>query len=295
MKAVQITLLGLLLGAGLAHVSFGQEVLPPTQGEEEVLDPVPSEPIPAPKRAPAPFPDFQAKRIRPPQSGAGKRITVQIDPTVTPPQAVVAREDGSIAPAQEAARFSWFWEAVGSDLDNASPGRLAEGLSILEGRPEVPQPRLQDLQTLIKTYGITLLTQSAGTEVSPALALAVMVVESGGKADAVSRVGAEGLMQLMPGTAAEFGVNDSFDPTENIAGGIRFLDKLMREFSGDPFLVLAGYNAGAGAVKEHKGVPPFAETRDYVPKVLAAYQLARNLCVTPPVLMSDGCVFQTMK
>ena len=108
MKAVQITLLGLLLGAGLAHVSFAQEVLPPTQGEEEVLDPVPSEPIPAPKRAPAPFPDFQAKRIRPPQSGAGKRITVQIDPTVTPPQAVVAREDGSIAPAQEAARFSWF-------------------------------------------------------------------------------------------------------------------------------------------------------------------------------------------
>lgn len=308
MMAVRTVVFSLVLcgfaDAAGAAPSFGQTTVTdrgtPAEGEAAAPEaPEGAEVAPVAKpvvRAPQAFPSFEAKRIRPPQPGTSKRITVQIDPSqVPPPPAVVAQEDGSLAVVAPETRYGWFWEAVGSDLDNASPGRLADGLAVLEARPDIPQPRLQDLQSVIQAYGIPLLTQTAGTEVSPALALAVLMVESGGKADAISRVGAEGLMQLMPGTAEQFGVSDSFDPVQNITGGVRFLDALMREFSGDPMLVLAGYNAGAGAVKEHRGVPPFAETLDYVPKVLAAYQVVRNLCVTPPILMSDGCVFQTMK
>ena len=79
--------------------------------------------------------------------------------------------------------------------------------------------------------------------------------------------------------------------TQNIKGGVTYLDWLLQEFGGDPVLALAGYNAGEGAVTEHGGVPPYKETRGYVPKVLAAWNVARQLCLTPPVLVSDGCVF----
>ncbi len=101
-------------------------------------------------------------------------------------------------------------------------------------------------------------------------------------------------MQLMPATASRFGVTDALVPEDNIAGGVKYLDWLMQEFGNDPILVLAGYNAGEGSVRTHQGVPPFAETRDYVPKVLAAFQVAKGLCQTPPQLISDGCVFANM-
>ena len=152
---------------------------------------------------------------------------------------------------------------------------------------------MQTLRDIAAKRAIPILTSTVGTQVSPALVLAVIAVESAGRADAVSSAGAQGLMQLMPATAREFGVTDSLVPEQNIAGGVRYLDWLMKEFNADPILVLAGYNAGPGNVREHSGVPPFAETRDYVPKVLAAFQVAKALCQTPPELISDGCVFAT--
>jgi soluble lytic murein transglycosylase-like protein len=127
--------------------------------------------------------------------------------------------------------------------------------------------------------------------VSPALVLAVIAVESGGNAAAVSSAGATGLMQLMPDTASRFGVTESTDPVQNIRGGVAYLDWLMGEFGNDAVLALAGYNAGEGAVMKNAGVPPYAETRGYVPKVLAAWRVARGLCRTPPDLPGDGCVF----
>jgi soluble lytic murein transglycosylase-like protein len=99
-------------------------------------------------------------------------------------------------------------------------------------------------------------------------------------------------MQLMPATADRFGVSDRMDPGANIRGGVTYLEWLLDHFDRDVVLALAGYNAGEGAVREHGGVPPYAETRDYVPKVLAAWELARGLCLTPPQLVSDGCVFR---
>ena len=77
-------------------------------------------------------------------------------------------------------------------------------------------------------------------------------------------------MQLIPATARRFNVKDAYDPSQNIAGGAAYLNWLLKEFNGDVLLALAGYNAGEGAVRKHKGVPPYKETRDYVVKVLDA-------------------------
>jgi len=255
---------------------------------------------------PAPFPEFQAKRIGTPAPGAGRRITVQIDPeeqarllraSAPQPEAEDVKAEAPVAaPGTKPAigRYDWFWQGVSPDLAQSSPARLQSALQLLSGSQQVAAPRLQALQQIARARGIPILKATIGTRVSPALVLAVIAVESGGKPDAVSGAGAQGLMQLMPDTAARFGVTDSLAPEENIAGGVKYLDWLMEKFGSDPILVLAGYNAGEGAVRDHAGVPPFSETRDYVPKVLAAFQVARGLCQTPPELISDGCVFAAL-
>jgi soluble lytic murein transglycosylase-like protein len=153
---------------------------------------------------------------------------------------------------------------------------------------------MQAMQGLAQTYGTEILKATLGTQVSPALVLAVMGIESGGKADAVSPKGAEGLMQLIPATAARFGVTDSKDVAQNIKGGVAYLDWLMGQFDRDALMVLAAYNAGEGAVAANDGVPPYAETRDYVPKVLAAWTVAQGLCASPPQLVTDPCVFKVI-
>lgn len=196
-------------------------------------------------------------------------------------------------PAPEAA-YAWFWDAVPAGIDDLS-GRFPLALAALTQGPggkAVAAPRLQDMQELADKFGVELLKATVGTEVSPALALAVMAAESAGREDAVSHAGAQGLMQLIPATADRFGVTDAMDPVENIKGGVAYLDWLMRHFDRDPIMVIAAYNAGEGAVKANRGVPPYAETRDYVPKVLAAWTVAQGLCMTPPEVVSDPCVFR---
>ncbi len=100
---------------------------------------------------------------------------------------------------------------------------------------------------------------------------AVIRVESDYHLGAISRVGAQGLMQLMPGTAERMGVRDAFDPRQNILGGTRYLRILANDFRGDLILTIAAYNAGEGAVVRHRGVPPYAETQRYVQRVLGWY------------------------
>ncbi len=104
------------------------------------------------------------------------------------------------------------------------------------------------------------------------LARAIIQAESAFNYKARSRVGALGLMQLMPSTAERFGVLDPFDPRQNISGGVKYLKWLHDYYSGDLIRVVAAYNAGEGAVNKHKGIPPFRETRAYVPKVLDLYR-----------------------
>jgi soluble lytic murein transglycosylase-like protein len=106
----------------------------------------------------------------------------------------------------------------------------------------------------------------------PDLVLAVVAVESSFRPEAQSPKGAQGLMQLMPATAAELGVKNAFDPAENLDGGTRHLGALLTLYGGDLTRALAAYNAGVGAVAKSKGVPPYRETQQYVRKVLKQYK-----------------------
>lgn len=108
--------------------------------------------------------------------------------------------------------------------------------------------------------------------VDPALVKAIIANESGFDANATSKTGAQGLMQLEPGTAAGLGVSNAYDPAQNIWGGTRYIKGLLDRFHGDMRLAVAAYNAGPGAVEKYGGVPPYAETQAYVENVLDSYQ-----------------------
>ena len=113
--------------------------------------------------------------------------------------------------------------------------------------------------------------------VDPVLLYAQMHQESSFKNTAVSNKGARGLMQLMPFTAARFGVKDIFDPRQNIEGGARYMRYLLDHFGGDVSLALAGYNAGEGAVMKYGGnIPPYRETQEYVRRITGRYRLMRD-------------------
>ncbi len=110
---------------------------------------------------------------------------------------------------------------------------------------------------------------------NPALVRSVVAVESAFQPNATSPKGAQGLMQLMPQTARSLGVADPFDPAQNLDGGTRHLKGLVARYGGNLDLALAAYNAGQGAVEKHRGIPPYAETRQYVKKVLERYRKGR--------------------
>ncbi|MFD2174520.1 lytic transglycosylase domain-containing protein [Rhodobacter lacus] len=256
---------------------------------------------------------FTPKRVLPPKKGQTRFLTIQIDPeeqmrelaaqaakpfaplTATPPPQTASASGIGGGRTQDgaSANYAWYWNAVSPALGDRA-GRFQKAIDALAAGPggqSVRAPRLDHLQAIALTHGREILAATIGTEVSPALVLAVISTESGGRADAVSHSGAVGLMQLIPATADRFAVNDSTDPGQNIKGGVAYLNWLMKEFDRDPLMVIAAYNAGENAVKGAGGVPPYAETRDYVPKVLAAWQVARGLCLSPPELVTDGCVF----
>jgi hypothetical protein len=128
-------------------------------------------------------------------------------------------------------------------------------------------------QADIEKYANIIKTASKAYGVDASLVHAVISAESAYNAFAVSRTGAMGLMQLMPDTARRYGVQNMMDPTENIHGGVRYLRDLLALFKGRVDLAVAAYNAGENAVVRHgHKIPPYAETRHYVPKVLAFYK-----------------------
>jgi len=167
------------------------------------------------------------------------------------------------------------WGTVGANVhlklkdggEVGVPGALVLGV--------VPDEIVEQVERVQRSGGdvLALLRDAAARHrLDPALVRAVVGVESAFRTDAVSPKGARGLMQLMPSTAAALGVRDPFDPAQNLDGGARHLAALVQSYRGDLNKALAAYNAGAGAVARHGGVPPYPETQDYVAKVLKRYK-----------------------
>ena len=221
---------------------------------------------------------FTFRSVRPP-TGSGPRITVQITEPLPLPRKKREPERATVDGS------AGFWAVISPDRAAEERGgdRLALASEVLATAPDAPPlPPLGLMRGIAARHGAEIARATERHRVSPALVLAVIAVESAGRPDAVSKVGATGLMQLMPATARRFGVADALQPAQNVQGGIAYLDWLLARFGGDPILAIAAYNAGEGAVDRHSGVPPYAETRAYVPKVIAAWRVARTLCAAPP-------------
>ncbi len=124
----------------------------------------------------------------------------------------------------------------------------------------------------IKEYGSIINQASKRFGIDAHFIRAIIKAESGFDHKATSSKGAQGLMQLMPGTANDMAVEDPFDPEENIFGGTRYFSLLLKRFKNDKILALAAYNAGPEAVESYKGVPPFPETKAFVKRVMDYYE-----------------------
>ena len=167
------------------------------------------------------------------------------------------------------------WLAQAERLGEAPPAKLMASLLSVQPKPlacvdrsgrklGLTSPRRADL-------AIAIYEMAPSFELDPALVLEVVRAESNFDPRARSDKGALGLMQLIPATARRFGVDDPFEPAQNLRGGMAYLRWLLERFDGDIRLALAAYNAGEDAVERHGGVPPYAETQDYVVRILERY------------------------
>lgn len=239
-----IVLLDTLGGSLLPHL-LGVAPPPPPASAASVPAPVPASTPAIPLRL-----DADADKPKPPRTGAVYRV-VQKNGTVMYTNVASLAKQGDAKML-----FTYIIECYACDVHskidwNHVPLHLA-------------------------AYGDDIRSAARLTGVDSALLRAVIHAESGFNPRALSYKGAQGLMQLMPGTAFELGVGDAFDPTQNISGGARYLAALLRDFHGDVQLAAAAYNAGAGAVTKYRGVPPYAETQVYVKRVALLYQRYRK-------------------
>jgi soluble lytic murein transglycosylase-like protein len=121
-----------------------------------------------------------------------------------------------------------------------------------------------------------ILQEAKRYKVDPCLVKAIILAESGYNPRAISKRGAKGLMQLMPSTAEALGVEDIFNPKQNISGGIRYFKQLVKKFDGDVKLALAAYNAGSQKVRHFQGIPPYKSTQYYIEKVFKYYDMYKD-------------------
>ena len=198
------------------------------------------------------------------------------------------------AGADSASESFYYYEKDGRIVFTNSPG-LNDATPLPKLRIESPRQR-SSIDLPVTAYDRHIGRVAGETGLSPALIKSVALVESGFNPKAVSPKGARGLMQLMPATAASYGVTDLFDPLQNLRAGARHLRSLLDEFDGDLTLALAAYNAGSSAVRRHRGVPAYTETRNYVAKVrghLASRKRSTRPAKPAPVRLvrqADGSV-----
>jgi Transglycosylase SLT domain len=138
---------------------------------------------------------------------------------------------------------------------------------------EMTAPTKEEMHEMLAHAG-------AAHNIDEDLLASVVRAESGGQVRAVSRTGARGLMQLMPGTASAMGVDDAFKADQNIAGGTAYLDALLTRYHDNVALALAAYNAGPGAVDKYHGIPPYRETQEYVARVIREFNRRKQMALT---------------
>jgi soluble lytic murein transglycosylase-like protein len=187
-------------------------------------------------------------------------------PVFTPPtvsRVVVGQAASVSVKAGADAPQSRFGQVLSAAVSKGTPTTSPSKTS---STTPVPAQYTRLIQTTAKRYGVP-----------PALVAAVVKAESGFDSRAESSAGAKGLMQLMDGTAKGLGVKDSFNPVQNVEGGVKYLRGLLERYDGDVRLALAAYNAGPGAVDQYGGVPPYEETQTFVGRVLTyAQDIARS-------------------
>lgn len=165
--------------------------------------------------------------------------------------------------AQPDASFSGLVRQAMNDAGAATGAQAPGAVTPLASAPAMVPP--EQIEKLVSANAAT-------WNVDPSLIKAIIANESGFNANATSNVGAQGLMQLMPGTASGLGVSNAYDPAQNVWGGSKYLKGLLDRFGGDMTRAVAAYNAGPGAVEKYGGVPPYAETQNYVQNVLSSYE-----------------------
>ncbi len=184
---------------------------------------------------------------------------------------------------------SWFWDEVPPRIEDGSRAKAMQVVANARNRRQGVFGTKAQARSVLTRWRAEIKAAARKAGINEALIVAVVIVESGGNQYAKSPKGALGLGQLMPGTAHRYGVRDAFDPAENLRGSATYLSDLINMFRGDLVLALAAYNSGAQAVLRHRGVPPYAETRAYVPKVLAAFETAGDFCASHPRAARRKC------
>ena len=207
------------------------------------------------------------------REAVGDRVRIYLLPTVRAGAAgqMAAQDANYIEVAASAVlRVEQIPDPPAPPTPAAAP--LALPLVLLEPARKGPSPLTPATSPLTPAeMGEMLARAGAQHNIDADLLASVVQAESNGNARAVSRAGAEGLMQLMPGTASQLGVRNSFAPEENIGGGTAYLDALLTRYHDDIALATAAYNAGPAAVDRYRGIPPYAETRAYVARVIREF------------------------
>ncbi|AWH20984.1 lytic transglycosylase domain-containing protein [Stenotrophomonas sp. ZAC14D2_NAIMI4_6] len=250
-------------GARCTTISYTRQPSRPTR-------PVTPAPTPTPTPTPAAAPVAVASAERNPVAVAASAASPAVAPSTAP---VATPRAGRTVSGQV---YSYMKDGVRhytsarpAQVANLGPVRTIRYSFIERCYACGVNPRVDFGSVRLNTTSFQTEIASAAREfgVEEAIVRAIIHAESAYNPTALSRAGAQGLMQLMPPTAARFGVADSYDASQNIRGGVQYLAWLLKRFNGDLTLAAAGYNAGEGAVDRHGGVPPYSETQYYVRRV----------------------------